>query len=199
MSASPFGGARCLVTGGAGFIGSNLTAQLLRQGARVTVLDNFTTGTVRNLPRDEGLRIVEGDLASERRLTELVRGADYVFHLAAQVGNLKSIEQPGPDAATNVLGTVRLLEACRGAAVRKLVYSSSSAIFGEAERVPIDESHPVNPASFYALSKLTGERYARLAAPLWGCRPCAFGTSTCSGSRWLRTSTRASSGSSSID
>lgn len=168
MNESRFAGARCLVTGGAGFIGSNLTSELLRRGARVTVLDNFATGTVENLGRDAGLQIVKGDVAFEPRLAELVRDADYVFHLAAQVGNIKSIEQAGSDAATNVLGTVRLLEACHGVAVRKLVYSSSSAIFGEAEKVPIDESHPVNPASFYALSKLTGERYARLAAPLWG-------------------------------
>ena len=168
MSDSPFSGARCLVTGGAGFIGSNLTAALLRLGAQVTVLDSFATGNPGNLPRDSGLRVVEGDVASEPRVGELVREADYVFHLAAQVGNVKSIEQPVTDASTNVLGTVRLLEACRGARVRKLVYSSSSAIFGEAERLPIDESHPVNPASFYALSKLTGERYTRLAASLWG-------------------------------
>jgi UDP-glucose 4-epimerase len=164
---SAFTGARCLVTGGAGFIGSNLTAALLRLGARVTVLDSFATGNPGNLPRDAGLRIVEGDVAFEPA-AELVRDADYVFHLAAQVGNVKSIAEPVTDAATNVLGTVRLLEACRGAGVRKLVYSSSSAIFGEAERLPIDESHPVNPASFYALSKLTGERYTRLAASLWG-------------------------------
>lgn len=167
MNGSPFDGARCLVTGGAGFIGSNLTAELLRRGARVTVLDNFATGATGNLPQDERLHVREGDVAFEPGVADLVGDADYVFHLAAQVGNIKSIERPGPDAATNVLGTVRLLEACRGTAVRKFVYSSSSAIFGEAVTLPIDETHPVNPASFYALSKLTGERYARLAAEIW--------------------------------
>ena len=163
-----FRGSRCLVTGGAGFIGSNLTRGLLRSGARVTVVDNFSTGARGNLPGEGALEVFDADVASDPRLPDLVREADYVFHLAAQVGNLRSIEETEEDARTNVLGTVRLLRACRNARVRKFVYSSSSAIFGEAERIPIDESHPVRPASFYALSKLTGERYARLAADLWG-------------------------------
>jgi UDP-glucose 4-epimerase len=140
---------------------------LLRGGARVTVIDNFSTGARENLPGKGSLRVVDADVASDPRVPDLVREADYVFHLAAQVGNLRSIEETEEDARTNVLGTVRLLRACRNARVRKFVYSSSSAIFGEAERIPIDESHPVRPASFYALSKLTGERYALLAADLW--------------------------------
>ncbi len=159
---------RCLVTGGAGFIGSNLVRGLLEQGAQVSVLDNFSTGRRENLPESENLSVLEGDLCTAEVLPALVASSDYVFHLAAQVGNLKSIEHAESDAATNVLGSVRLLEACRGAGIRKLVYASSSAIFGEAERMPVDEAHPQKPASFYALSKLTAERYALLAAGLWG-------------------------------
>lgn len=160
-------GTRCLVTGGAGFIGSNLVRLLLREGARVQVVDNFITGRPENLPAEPRLQIAEGDVRTEPRLDNWVQNADFVFHLAAQVGNIKSIEETEADASTNVLGTVRVLRACRGSKVRGVVYSSSSAIFGEAERLPIDEDHPLRPASFYALSKLTGERYARLAASLW--------------------------------
>jgi UDP-glucose 4-epimerase len=86
--------------------------------------------------------------------------------MAAQVGNVKSIEAPVKDAETNVLGTVRLLEACRKAPIKRFIYSSSSAIFGEATALPIDEKHSLNPLSFYAVSKLTGEKYVRLAASL---------------------------------
>jgi UDP-glucose 4-epimerase len=163
---SSFEGSRCLVTGGAGFIGSNLTRRLLASGARVTVVDNFSTGRRDHLPASPHLEIVDADLCHFDRLDTLTGAADYVFHLAAQVGNIKSIDAPVRDAETNVLGTVRMLEACRDSRLKRFVYSSSSAIFGEADRLPIDEEHPVQPVSFYALSKLTGERYARLAAEI---------------------------------
>jgi len=159
---------RCLVTGGAGFIGSNLTRSLLAAGCEVTVLDDLSTGKREHLPASERLTVVEGDLCTMADLPALVRRADYVFHLAAQVGNVRSLNETERDAETNVLGSVRLLCACREVGVRKLVYSSSSATFGEAERLPIDEAHSQSPASFYALSKLTAERYTRLAAELWG-------------------------------
>jgi len=161
-----FEGRRCLVTGGAGFIGSNLTRRLLDIGAHVTVVDNFSTGRRDHLPSSNRLEIVEADVHRSDTLGMLVDRTEYVFHLAAQVGNIKSIDAPVDDATINVVGTVRVLEACRGRAIRRFVYSSSSAIFGEADRLPIDEDHPVRPVSFYALSKLTGERYARLAAAL---------------------------------
>jgi UDP-glucose 4-epimerase len=162
---SSFEGSRCLVTGGAGFIGSNLVRRLLHYGARVTVVDNFATGRRDHLPTSAHLDIVEADICRDDRLDRLVR-VDYVFHLAAQVGNVKSIDAPVQDASTNVIGTVRLIDACRGGQLRRLVYSSSSAIFGEADNLPISEDHAQRPASFYALSKLTGERYVRLAADL---------------------------------
>jgi UDP-glucose 4-epimerase len=163
-----FDGARCLVTGGAGFIGSNLTRELLRLGATVTVVDNFSTGRREHLPVADGLRTIEADIARYDQLKAVAESSDYVFHLAACVGNVKSIAAPGVDAEANILGTVRLIEACRGTRVRRIVYSSSSAIFGEAEIMPIGEEHPQRPASFYALSKMTGERYMRLAADLFG-------------------------------
>jgi UDP-glucose 4-epimerase len=163
---SSFEGTRCLVTGGAGFIGSNLTRRLLLAGAHVTVLDDFSTGRRDHLPADARLEVIQVDICRCDTLDRFTRGANYVFHLAAHVGNIKSIAAPVDDAATNVLGTVRLLDACRGAGIGRFVYSSSSAIFGEADRLPVDEDHAVRPVSFYALSKATGERYARLAAEL---------------------------------
>jgi len=163
-----FPAARCVVTGGAGFIGSNLTRALLAAGCAVTVIDDFSTGRREHLPDSERLTVIASDLVTLAELPALVAEADYVFHLAAQVGNVRSLTETERDAATNVLGSVRLLSACRGTAVRKLVYSGSSATFGEAQRLPIDEAHPQAPESFYALSKLTAERYAGLAAGLWG-------------------------------
>jgi len=168
LRSSSFAPARCLVTGGAGFIGSNLARALLAAGCEVTVVDDLSTGKREHLPADPRLTLVAADLVSWRGLPRLLARTDYVFHLAAQVGNVLSLTRTLRDARTNVLGTVRLLEACRGTGVKKVVYSSSSATFGEAQRLPIDEDHPQQPASFYALSKLTAERYAGLAAELWG-------------------------------
>jgi UDP-glucose 4-epimerase len=161
-------GASCVVTGGAGFIGSNLARCLVAAGARVTVLDNLATGRAENLPRSAELTLVVDDICTTERLPALVADTDYVFHLAAQVGNIKSIECPETDAMTNVVGSVRLYKSCQGSRIKKLVYASSSAIFGEAEEMPIRECHPQKPASFYALSKLTAEKYALMAAELWG-------------------------------
>lgn len=167
MSPPELRDARCLVTGGAGFIGSNLVRALVAGGAEVMVLDDLSTGDRRHLPDHPRLTLVVADLRDDPSLAERVAGRDYVFHLAAQVGNMKSILAAEADATANVVGTVRLLHACAGAGVAKVVYSSSSAIFGEARSLPIAEDHPQDPASFYALSKLTGERYTLLARSLW--------------------------------
>lgn len=160
-------GKRCLVTGGAGFIGSNLVATLLPMGAEITVLDNLVTGKRENLPASSELRFVEADLVDHEGLDDLVAEADYVFHMAAMVGNMKSIEDPEGDARSNVMGSVRLYNTCRRHSVEKVVYSSSSAMFREAGSAPIDEEHAQVPESFYALTKMAGEHYARLAHSLW--------------------------------
>ena len=158
-----------MVTGGCGFIGSNLTRTLLRSGARVTVIDNLATGRLEQVPFSHpALTIIVADINRVPAPESLISRSDFVFHLAAQVGNIKSLEETESDARTNVLGAVRLYRACRKAAIRKLVYASSSAIFGEAETIPIAEDHPQRPASFYALSKQTAEQYALLAQTLWG-------------------------------
>jgi UDP-glucose 4-epimerase len=169
MDHRSFRGRTCLVTGGAGFIGSNLTRALSGAGAEVIVLDDFSVGRRAHLPQSGNIRIVEADLRTYPDLESLIRPCDFVFHLAAQVGNVKSIADAAGDASINVGGSVRLFQACRDAAkLAKIVYSSSSAIFGEAQVLPIREGHPTAPASFYALSKLTAERYALMARDLWG-------------------------------
>ena len=160
-------GARCVVTGGAGFIGSHVTRRLLAAGAHVTVVDDFSTGKREHLPDHQKLTLIEADLAVFAGLDAIVEPADFVFHLAAQVGNVKSLSATVRDAEINVLATVRLLQACRHSRVRRVVYSSSSAIFGEAESLPIREDHPTRPESFYALSKLTAEQYTLLAWRHW--------------------------------
>ena len=149
---------KVLVTGGAGFIGSNLARLLLDEGREVTVYDNLSSGYRQNVEAMPGARFVEGDVRDAERLTEAMRGADTVFHLAASVGNTRSIEHPVEDSEINVIGTLRVLEAARSLGVRKVVFSSSAGIFGELKFLPIREDHPVEPDSPYGASKLAAEK-----------------------------------------
>jgi UDP-glucose 4-epimerase len=157
---------KVLVTGGAGFIGSNIVRTLLDEGVDdVVVLDNVSSGYRENL---EGLRVrfLEGDVRDAAAVAKAVAGRDTVFHLAASVGNARSIAHPIDDAQVNVLGTLTVLEAARHAGVRKVVYSSSAGIFGELKTLPIREDHPIEPDSPYGCTKLAGEKlclsYAKL-------------------------------------
>ena len=149
---------KVLVTGGAGFIGSNLVAELIREGNDVTVLDNFTTGFRSNLDPMPMVHIVEGDVRDRNEVEEAMQGVEVVFHLAASVGNKRSIDDPVTDAAVNVLGTVNILEAARKHGVRKIITSSSAGIFGELKTLPIKEDHPVEPDSPYGCTKLCEEK-----------------------------------------
>ncbi|HMF56806.1 MAG TPA: SDR family NAD(P)-dependent oxidoreductase [Pyrinomonadaceae bacterium] len=150
---------RALVTGGAGFIGSNITRALVEEGREVVVLDNLSSGYERNLEELRGVEFVRGDVRDEELVRKIMDGVDVVFHLAASVGNTRSIEQPVDDSEINVIGTLRILEAARQAGVRKIVYSSSAAIFGELKHLPIGEDHPAEPDSPYGVSKLAGEKH----------------------------------------
>lgn len=157
---------RVLVTGGAGFIGSNVVRRLLGDGIHdVVVLDNLSSGYRENL-QDLPLRLVEGDIRDPGAVNEAMEGRDTVFHLAASVGNARSIARPLDDAQTNVLGTLTVLEGARRHGVRKVVYSSSAGIFGELKTLPIREDHPLDPDTPYGCTKLAGEKlclaYARL-------------------------------------
>ena len=151
----------CLVTGGAGFIGSNLVDALLADGHGVTVLDDLSSGYRENLAHlrgREGFRFLEGDVRDEALLAQAARGQEAVFHLAASVGNKRSIDNPLTDADINVLGTLKVLEAARAAGCRKVVFSSSAGIFGELKTLPIAEDHPVEPDSPYGCTKLCAEK-----------------------------------------
>ena len=155
-----------LVTGGAGFIGSNIVKQLIADEHEVTVLDNLSSGYGSNLDPFPQARFVEGDVRDEAAVADAIENVEVVFHLAASVGNKRSIDFPIQDAETNVIGTLRVLEAARKAGVRKIVVSSSAGIFGELKTLPIREDHPIEPDSPYGCTKLCEEKeclaYAKL-------------------------------------
>lgn len=157
---------KVLVTGGAGFIGSNLVRHLIEKGNLVTVLDNFFSGYRSNLDPFPTVRIIDGDVREKAVVESAMQGVEVVFHLAASVGNKRSIDNPIMDAEINVLGTLNVLEAARKQGVRKVVASSSAGIFGELKTIPIKEDHPIEPDSPYGCTKLCEEKlclsYAKL-------------------------------------
>jgi UDP-glucose 4-epimerase len=156
---------RALVTGGGGFIGSNLAALLIAHRHEVVVLDDFSSGHRENIPG--GASLIEGDLRDHHLVERAVSGCEVVFHLAASVGNARSIAEPIHDSEVNVLGTLRVLEASRHLGVRKVVFSSSAGVFGELKTLPIREDHPVEPDSPYGASKLGAEKLCLAYAKLY--------------------------------
>jgi nucleoside-diphosphate-sugar epimerase len=149
---------RVLVTGGAGFIGSNLVRALLERGDDVRVLDNFSTGNRANL---EGLdvEIVEGELRSYERVHNAVRGTEVVYHLGALGSVPRSVQDPLTSSAVNVEGTLNVLLAARDEGVRRVVFSSSTSVYGTSRQLPTPEDHPPDPISPYGVAKLAAERY----------------------------------------
>jgi len=183
---------RALVTGGAGFIGSHLVDKLLDNGAEVTVVDDFSTGKLANL---ESARLRWGDRLQIRALDvtspDLARAVgqarpDVVFHLAAQIDVRRSVADPVSDAMVNVIGTVRLLEACCRHEVSKIVFTTSGGcIYGEPDlsELPIDERHPGHPCSPYGASKRGVEEYLHAYAALYGLRWSSLALSNVFGPR----------------
>ncbi|MEZ5076151.1 MAG: GDP-mannose 4,6-dehydratase [Solirubrobacterales bacterium] len=166
---------RCLVTGGAGFIGSNLVDALLARGDEVTVVDDLSTGRRVNLDGAlaAGAELVELDIRDGAALTALAgeRGPELIFHLAAQIDVRKSLQDPAFDAAVNVGGTANVLEAARAAGTRRTVFvSTGGAIYGEGEgqRLPLTEAAPIAPLSAYGQSKFAAEGYLALYERLYG-------------------------------
>jgi nucleoside-diphosphate-sugar epimerase len=157
------------VTGGAGFIGSHLTGYLLRQGHTVRVLDNFATGKRENLNRVMSqIEFVEGDIRDLERVRHAVEGVDCVFHQAALPSVPRSIADPLASNAVNVNGTLNVLVAARDAKVRRVVFASSSSVYGDNPTLPKREDLPPHPLSPYAATKLMGEHYCRLFYQLYG-------------------------------
>jgi UDP-glucose 4-epimerase len=150
-----------LVTGGAGFIGSHLVGALLARGERVRLLDNFSTGLRGNLAQLDGAEVVEGDIRSYHTVREAVDGVHFVFHVAALPSVPRSIRDPITSNDVNVVGTLNLLNASRDAKVARLLYASSSSIYGKTPELPKRETMRPLPISPYAVSKLAGENYCR--------------------------------------
>jgi len=149
---------RALVTGGGGFIGGNLVRALLDRGDEVRVLDNFSTGNRANLD-GLGVEIVEGELRSYERVHNAVRGVEVVHHLGALGSVPRSVQDPLTTGAVNVEGTLNVLLAARDAGVRRVVFASSSSVYGSSAKLPAREDGPVDPISPYGVAKLAAERY----------------------------------------
>lgn len=158
-----------LITGGAGFIGSNLVETLVARGETVRVLDNFATGRRENLaPFLDKIDLLEGDLADPSTCRAAVRGVRYVLHQAALPSVARSIEDPLSTNRTNVDGTLQLFWAARDAGVQRVVYASSSSVYGETPTLPKHEAMSPAPISPYAVSKLVTEQYAAIFDRLYG-------------------------------
>ncbi len=158
-----------LVTGGAGFIGSNLTIALVEQGHRVKVLDNFSTGSLKNLkPVLQDIEVRKGDLRSLSDVRQAVAGVEVVFHQGALPSVPRSVADPLTTNEVNATGTLHVFLASRDAGVRRIVYASSSSVYGNNDVLPKHESMPPRPMSPYAASKLAGEVNGNIFYELYG-------------------------------
>ncbi|MFC2607967.1 NAD-dependent epimerase/dehydratase family protein [uncultured Selenomonas sp.] len=158
-----------LVTGGAGFIGSHLVRHLLAKGENVTALDNLSTGLAENLPPEA--KLVEMDILDEELPKVVAAGAfDAIVHLAAQTMVDTSIKNPLLDTRENLLGTVQVLEAARAANVKRVIFASTAAAYGDVKEddLPVREAQPTEPMSFYGLSKLSVEKYLEMYRKIYG-------------------------------
>jgi UDP-glucose 4-epimerase len=165
---------RYLVTGGAGFIGSHIAKKLIDDGHFVRILDNFSTGRrsrVQELARStnhDSLEVVEGDLRSFHIVRGSMNDIDYVFHQGALPSVHRSIHDPITTNDVNILGTLNVLEAARECGVRRVVYASSSSVYGNSSALPKTEDMKIEPLSPYALSKYTAERYCQIFHDVYG-------------------------------
>ena len=158
-----------LVTGGAGFIGSNIVEELLKQGHSVRVLDNFSTGKRDNLKEfNSDIELLEGDIRSYHIVRQAVSGIEIILHQAALPSVPRSINDPITTNEVNVMGTLNILDAAKDAGVRRIVYASSSSVYGDNPVLPKTEDMLPNPLSPYAVAKLAGEKYCQVFSKLYG-------------------------------
>lgn len=158
-----------LVTGGAGFIGSHITERLVGEGHHVRVLDNFSSGHETNLDSfQDGVELIRGDIRDARLVNEAAKGVDIVFHEAALGSVPRSVADPVTTHEVNITGTLNVLLAAREASVKRVVYASSSSVYGETPVLPKREDMNPQPLSPYALSKLAGEHYASVFKKVYG-------------------------------
>ncbi|WP_417777824.1 NAD-dependent epimerase/dehydratase family protein [Stutzerimonas xanthomarina] len=164
-----------LVTGGAGFIGSNLVDALVARGYTVRVLDNLSTGKRSNLPDDEGVELIVGDVADAQTMRDAVQGCRAVVHLAAVASVQASVDDPVGTHQSNLVGTLNLCEAMRAEGVRRVVFASSAAVYGNnGEGAPIGEDTPKAPLTPYATDKLASEHYLDFYRRQHGLEPVVF-------------------------
>jgi len=164
-----------LVTGGAGFIGSHIIAQLLSDGHDVTCLDSFDPyydpavkrQNIRTFLSHDRFTLIEGDINDRQLLAQALDGCDYVFHEAAQAGVRASVEDPMKPHTVNATGTLALLQACVDAGVKKVINASSSSVYGTVRYLPFDEEHPTLPVSPYGVTKLAAEHYCRVFSEIF--------------------------------
>ena len=166
--------AHYLVTGGAGFIGSHLTEELVRRGHRVRVADSLITGKRSNLSHIPGVEFLEGDLADLDFARQAVAGCEYVLHQAAIPSVPRSVKDPVSSNRANVDGTLNALVASRDAGVKRLVFAASSSAYGDTPTLPKHEEMPTHPLSPYALQKVIGEQYLQLFTRLYGLETVAI-------------------------
>lgn len=167
--------ATCLVLGGAGFIGSHLSEALQRAGHHVRIFARPHGDRLAWFPRASGFETFTGDFLNPQSLLPALRGAEIVFHLVSTTLPKSSNDNPMYDVETNLLGTLRLLELCRGQKVRKVVFvSSGGTVYGVPQRVPLDENHPTDPTCSYGIHKLAVEKYLHLARVVHGLDYCVL-------------------------
>ena len=165
----------CLVTGGAGFIGSHLVEELLKRGKQVRVLDNFSTGKRENLePFLDRIELIEGDLRSQHTVREAVGGVECIFHEGALPSVPRSVQDPITSDEVNVGGTLNVLDAAREEGAKRVVFASSSSVYGAGEEVPKREDMLPAPISPYAVTKLTGEHYCHVFSQIYGLETVAL-------------------------
>ena len=158
-----------LVTGGAGFIGSNIVEALLEKGERVRVIDNFSTGKRENIAPFMGrIELIESDILDMQAVKEACQGIDYILHQAALPSVPRSVADPMSSNRVNVDGTINVLWAAKEAGVKRVVYAASSSAYGNQPTLPKREDMPANPLSPYAISKYAGELYARVFYEIYG-------------------------------
>ncbi|HKP14155.1 MAG TPA: NAD-dependent epimerase/dehydratase family protein [Blastocatellia bacterium] len=176
-------GQRIVVTGGAGFVGSNLVGRLLKEGARVVVLDDFYTGAAENLPAaDANLEVVRGTVTDYELVRDVVKGAAIVFHEAAR-NIIVSTRNPREDYEVNIGGTLNVLLAARETGVPRTVYASSASVYGNPRYLPINEDDATNMLSPYAVSKFAGENYCKAFYESYGLSVAAVRYSNVYGTR----------------
>jgi nucleoside-diphosphate-sugar epimerase len=158
-----------LITGGAGFIGSNIAHRLVRLGHSVRIVDDFSTGNVANLETiSSDITLIEGDIRDSATMQRACKGVQFVLHEAALPSVQRSVEDPDTTSHVNINGLLNVLICARDAGVRRLVFASSSSVYGETRELPKHEGLTTIPLSPYALSKLTGEHFCRLFYELYG-------------------------------